>query len=414
MDCTLGLGPLPEVTLLFLNVLVFAAVVVVAFLIVWAFLRVFVGFPIGSGERKWAIPAAGAGFFLLVAALITTFLPLEGGRDRNILVQNTTYGALEVDIDRLFSDPTAGVPSITSDFFIAPDSSFFLRLPPGPGWLVQVDSTPALETAIRIQTSANDRNARDIIPVLLGLPRLSDSALDRFCLAENRVQEVLVKPSSTVGGVRVDFNPNTQRAFWRYVVGKLQEIAELVPSITEEELAEVRQTPAWELDRMADDIFVEMRSMWSVAPKETAVEFRNSLCIVSIDRRDFRSELISVLDLPDRTATLMSAASRLMFVIPGFSLAGIETLEISRDSRAMLGRSPILLEDVGFLEDAQSRLTIEQLQLVALGPDAVFFVQLQFLVAPGEGLLAWREIQDALRSLRFLENGDASVSAAAR
>ena len=207
--------PLPEVTLLFQNVLAVAAVVVVAFLIAWGFLRVFVGFPIGPEERKWAIPAAAAGFFLLVAALSTTFLPLEGGRDRNILVQNTTYGALEVDIDRLFPDPAAGVPSITSDFYLAPDSSFFVRLPAGPGWLVQVDSTPALEAAIRIQTSANDRNARDIIPVLFGLPRLSDPAFDRFCLAENRVQEVLVKPSSTVGGVPVDFNPNTSRAFWR-------------------------------------------------------------------------------------------------------------------------------------------------------------------------------------------------------
>ena len=287
-----------------------------------------------------------------------------------------------------------------------------MRLPPGPGWLVQVDSTPALEAAIRIQTSASDLIARNIIPVLLGLPKLSDPAFDRFCLAENRVQEVLVRPSSTVDGVRVDFSPNTQRAFWRHVVGKLQEIAEFVPSITEEELAEVRQMPAWELDRMADDIFEEMRPMWSVVPGETVVEFRNSLCIVRIERRDLRSELINVLDLPDRTSTLMNAASRLMLVIPGFSLAGIETLEVSRDSRAMLGRSPIRLEGVGFLEDAQSRVTIEQLQLVAIGADAVFFAQLQFLVAPGEGLLAWREIQDALRSLRFLEIGDPSAAAA--
>ncbi len=175
----------------------------------------------------------------------------------------------------------------------------------------------------------------------------------------------------------------------------------------------MRQTPEWELDLMADEIFEEMRPLWGTASEETVVDFRNSLCIVRIDRRDLRSELISVLDLPDQTSTLMSAASRLMFVIPGFSLAGIETLEVSRDSRAMLGRSPILLEGVGFSEDAQSRLTIEQLQLVALGPDAVFFVQLQFLVAPGEGLLAWREIQDALRSLRFLEIGDSSASSAA-
>ena len=108
----------------------------------------------------------------------------------------------------------------------------------------------------------------------------------------------------------------------------------------------------------------------------------------------------------------MSAANRLTFVIPGFSLGALETLEVSRDSRAMLGRSPVLLEGVGFAEDARSRLTVEQLQLVALGPDSVFFVQLQFLVAPGEGLLAWREIQDALRSLRFPEIGDSSPSAA--
>ncbi len=61
-------------------------------------------------------------------------------------------------------------------------------------------------------------------------------------------------------------------------------------------------------------------------------------------------------------------------------------------------------------EQAESRLAVEQLQLVALGEESVFFVQLQFLVAPGEDLLAWREIQDALRSLRFLESGGSSPS----
>ena len=398
-------------TLLFRNGLAVAAVVGVAFLIVWLFLRVFVGFPIRGKDRKWAITAAAAGFFLLVAALSTTFLPLEGGRGRNVLVQSTIYGALEIDIDRLFPDPSDGVPSITNDFFLAPDSSFFVRLPPGPGWLVQVDTTPALDAAIRIQTSANDRSAADIIPLLVGLPRLSDPAFDRFCLAESRAQEVLVRPSSTVGGVRFDFNPSTRREFWRYVVGKLSEVAEFVPSITEGELAEARQTPAWELDRMADAIEEEMRPL-SIAPKETVIEFRNSLCIARIDRRDLRPELVRILDLPHQTSTLMSAANRLTFVIPGFSLGALETLEVSRDSRAMLGRSPIILEGVGFAEDAQSRLTIEQLQLIALGPDSVFFVQLQFLVARGEGLLAWREIQDALRSLRFLEIGDSSRSSA--
>lgn len=52
--------PLPEVTLLFLNVLAVAAVVVVAFLIAWGFLRVFVGFPIGPEERKWCGPSPPA------------------------------------------------------------------------------------------------------------------------------------------------------------------------------------------------------------------------------------------------------------------------------------------------------------------------------------------------------------------
>ena len=271
-------------TLFFLNGLAVAAAVVVALVIVWVFLRLFVGIPIPSEDRKWAIPAAATGFFLLVAALSTTFLPLEGGRSRNVLVQNTVYGALEIDIDRLFPEPSAGVPAITSDFYLAPDSSFFVRLPPGPGWLVQVDSTPALDAATRIQTSANDRSAADIFPVLVGLPRLSDPAFNRFCLAENRVQEVLVRPSSTVGGVRVDFNPNTRREFWRYVVGKLPDIAEFVPAITEEELSEVRQTPGWELDRLADAIAEEMRP-FSTAPAETVIEFRNSLCIARIDRR---------------------------------------------------------------------------------------------------------------------------------
>ena len=400
-----------DVSLLFLNSLAVVVVVVVALLIVWMFFRLSCGFPIRSEDRKWAIPAAAAGFFLLVAALCTIFLPLESGRGRNVLVQNTMYGALEIDIDRLFLNPSDGAPRITSDFFLAPDSSFFLRLPPGPGWLVQMDSTPALDAAVRIQTSENVRSAADILPLLVGLPRLSDPAVDRFCLAENRVQRLLMRPSSTMDGIRVDFNPVAQREFWRYMIGKLPDVAEYLPSISEEEVAELRQTPDWELDNMADAIVEEMRAL-STPSAEVEIEFRNSLCIAGIDRRDLRPELLRVLKLPQGSVELMGASQRLTLVIPSFSLGALQTLEVSRDSRAMLGRAPILLDGVGFAEEAESRLAIEQLQLVALGMDAVFFVQLQFLVAPGEDLLAWREIQDALRSLRFVENEDSSLSPA--
>ena len=398
-------------TLLLLNGLALVAFAAVAIGLVWAIFRLLGGFPIRSEDRKWAIPAAGGGFVLLFTTLITIFLPIEGGEGRNVLVQNTIYGPLEIDIDRLFLEPDDGVPRITSDFFLAPDSSFFLRLPPGPSWLVQVDSTPALEAAIEIQTPTFVRNVADLIPLIVGLPQLNDPTVDRFCMAENRVQRLLVRPSSTIDGVRVDFNPLARREYWRHIIHRFRDVAELLPLFTEEELAEMRRTPDWELDSFADSMAMAMRQLGTGPPKRE-IDFRNSLCIASIGRQDLRSALRRVVGLPARSMTLMGAAQTLADIIPSFSVGALETPEVSRDSRALLGRDPILLEGIGVPEHAESRIAIEQLQLVALGEESVFFVQLQFLVAPGEDLLAWREIQDALRSLRFLESADSRPASA--
>ena len=85
-------------------------------------------------------------------------------------------------------------------------------------------------------------------------------------------------------------------------------------------------------------------------------------------------------------------------------------LEIGRDSRALLGRAAILREGIGVAEGGDYRPAVEQLQLVALGEESAFLVRRQFLVPPGEDLLTWRENQEMLYSLRFVDVRDASFS----
>jgi hypothetical protein len=127
------------------------------------------------------------------------------------------------------------------------------------------------------------------------------------------------------------------------------------------------------------------------------------LCIAGIRYEDLSGDLAKALDLPARPATLMRVAQRLEDAIPSFRLAALETIDVSGDDRAMLGRAPVVLEGVYVNGIRQDRVVVEQLQMVAAGSDSAYFVQLQFLVSPGDDLTAWRQIQESLRTLRFLE-----------
>jgi hypothetical protein len=68
----------------------------------------------------------------------------------------------------------------------------------------------------------------------------------------------------------------------------------------------------------------------------------------------------------------------------------------------LLARDPIHLDKVVLDGTTHEQLSVEQLYLLAVSRDRGYFVQVQFMMAPGQDLSTWRQIQSALRSLRFV------------
>ena len=381
------------------NILCLILIALFCFGLTWLFFRIFFPLQLKQKHSKLRLATIGTGFFIVYASLVSIYLPMINKPSPTIIINETKYGPVEIDIEQLFYSPRSDFITVPKGFFISEDSSFFLAIPKSALWeQVKYDSAVS-DQLFSVMRTSGAMFYEELLARILDAPKLEDKKISKFILREKISRNFILTEKSKIDNKSVKFNPLTDIKYWKYIIRKLSgNMGELLSDtlFTDDEL----NISDKEIDMFAKEamqIFAFYEPNFPIEKK-----YKNSILVLSIDLKNLRYELLDVLGIPQPEYHLMKFASNLEYIIPAFSLGSLQEVVVSSDKNILFARDPIILENILLDDNEYDSLTIEQLYIIAVTSRKGFFVRIQFFVGPGVDLQSWRILQETLRSLRFV------------
>jgi len=342
----------------------------------------------------------------LGGAIIMLLLNMLLGDDAPWFVERLSVTAKDIysitlDVEHIFDKENSIQDLDRNIYYVDSKSNYYLKKPPKNLWKIEISNPGSVLDGISLAHIPFLNQSIDAFGKLLGVGTILQD--DIITTTFNNIEssyEIMFNDSSEISNLLVKLNPFDDLDYVKASIRSGGALLMYDESETERLLDETTEEGREYLEQAKIDLLEYGNTIIENNWPEDHI-FSDNITITTFRKNLIERNIVYKLLFQDTELKIIPALNFLMFVNPEL-YANIKYIDVSKDNKAILIDASISLKNVMINGNLIDNCELIKLYLVALSPDLIYVIKIQYLYGVGTSRSSSKELEKMFASFRVL------------